>query len=127
MVADQREDARPVAYRAVIAVGEFRALWSAQILSVVGDQLARVAVTLVVYDRTRSSLLAAIAFAASVIPTFIGGVFLAGLSDRFPRRTVMIACDLVRLGLVLVMVVPGMPVAALVGLLFAVTDRKSTV
>jgi hypothetical protein len=37
-----------------MASGEFRALWAAQVLSVAGDQLARIALTLLVYDRTRS-------------------------------------------------------------------------
>ena len=43
------------AFRDVFAVAEFRALWLAQILSVGGDQLARVALTFLVYDRTRSA------------------------------------------------------------------------
>jgi hypothetical protein len=87
----------------------------------VGDQLARVALTVLVYARTNSALLAAVTFTASVIPVFLGGVTLAGLADRFPRRGVMVACDVLRCALVLVMVLPGMPVAALVALLFAVT------
>jgi len=45
-------------FRDAFAVTEFRALWVAQLLSVVGDQLARVALTLLVYDRTRSAFLA---------------------------------------------------------------------
>ncbi len=105
----------------MFAVAEFRALLMAQLLSLVGDQLARVALTVLVYDRTRSALLAAITFVASIVPTFIGGVTLAWLADRYPRRGVMIACDLVRCALVLVMVVPGMPLAVLVVLLFVVT------
>jgi MFS family permease len=100
---------------------EFRALWLAQLLSVAGDQLARVALTLLVFDRTSSSLLAAVTFAASVIPTALGGVTLAGIADRLPRRTVMITCDLARAALVAVMIVPGVPIWALVGLLFLVT------
>ena len=102
-------------------MGEFRALWLAQVLSVAGDQLARVALTLLVYDRTHSSLLAAITFAASVVPAFIGGITLSGLADRFPRRRVMIACDLTRVVLVAVMAVSGIPIAVLVVLLFLVT------
>ena len=51
----------------------------AQILSVGGDQLARVALTYLVYDRTGSALLAAITFAASIVPTFVGGVVMGGL------------------------------------------------
>jgi hypothetical protein len=105
----------------VFAVAEFRALWLAQLLSVLGDQLARVALTVLVYDRTRSALLAAITFVASVVPTFVGGVTLAGLADRYPRRGVMIVCDLLRCGLVLVMAIHGMPLAVLVVLLFVVT------
>jgi MFS family permease len=108
-------------FRDVFAVAEFRALWMAQLLSVIGDQLARVALTVLVYDRTRSALLAAITFAVSIVPTFIGGVTLAWLADRYPRRAVMIACDAVRCALVLVMAVSGMPLAVLVGLLFVVT------
>ena len=108
-------------FGSVFAVSEFRALWLAQVLSVLGDQLARVAITLLVYDRTHSAVLAAITFAASVVPTFVGGVFLSGLADRLSRRLVMITCDLVRVVLVLAMTLPGMPLAVLVVLLFAVT------
>lgn len=100
---------------------EFRALWFAQVLSVAGDQLARVALTLRVFDQTHSALLAAVTFAASVVPTFVGGIALSGLADRLPRRAVMIACDLIRLVLVVVMALSGVPIAVLVVLLFLVT------
>ncbi len=115
------EQAAKTTFRDVFAVAEFRALWLAQLLSVAGDQLARVALTVLVYDRTRSALLAAITFVVSVVPMFIGGMTLAWLADRYPRRRVMIVCDLIRAALVLIMAVPGMPLAAMVALLFAVT------
>ncbi len=105
----------------MFTVPEFRALWLAQLLSVAGDQLARVALTILVYDRTRSALLAAVTFVASVVPTFVGGVTLAWLADRYPRRAVMIACDVIRCALVLIMALPGMPLALLVALLVLVT------
>ena len=108
-------------FGAVFAIGEFRALWLAQVLSVAGDQLARVALTLLVFDRTHSALLAAVTFAASVVPAFLGGITLAGLADRLPRRQVMITCDLVRVVLVALMAVSGIPTAVLVALLFLVT------
>jgi MFS family permease len=108
-------------FRDVFTVTEFRALWVAQLLSVIGDQLARVALTLLVYDRTRSAFLAAVTFVVSIVPTFIGGVTLAGLADRYPRRRVMIVCDLARCALVLVMAIPRMPLVAMVMLLFVVT------
>jgi predicted MFS family arabinose efflux permease len=115
------EQAAKTTFRDVFSVPEFRALWAAQLLSVIGDQLARVALTVLVYDRTRSALLAAITFVASIVPTFIGGVTLAWLADRYPRRAVMIACDLARCALVLVMAIPGVPIAGMVTLLFLVT------
>jgi len=108
-------------FGAVFAISEFRALWLAQVLSVAGDQLARVALTLLVYGRTHSALLAAVTFAASVVPSFVGGIALSGLADRLPRRRVMIACDLIRVALVAVMAVSGIPIAALIVLLFLVT------
>ncbi len=110
-----------VRFGELLALGEFRALWLAQIGSVLGDQLARVALTLQVYARTHSALLAAVTFAASVVPVFVGGVLLSGLADRYPRRRVMIACDIIRIVLVLAMTLPHLPIALLVALLFAVT------
>jgi MFS family permease len=108
-------------FRDVFAVPEFRALWLAQILSVAGDQLARVALTVLVYDRTTSPLLAAVTYAASFVPSFVGGVTLSALADRNPRRAVMIVCDLARAAMVLVMAIPGVPIGALIMLLCAVT------
>jgi MFS family permease len=105
----------------VFAVGEFRALWLAQVLSVAGDQLARVALTMLVFDRTVSSLLAAVTFAATIVPTFVGGITFSGLADRWPRRRVMIACDLSRALLVALTALPGVPVAGLIGLLVLVS------
>ena len=115
------EQAVRTPFREVFAVAEFRALWLAQLLSVVGDQLARVALTVLVYDRTRSALLAAVTFVVSIVPTFFGGLALAWLADRYPRRAVMITCDLIRVILVLVMAIPRLPLVVMVALLFVVT------
>lgn len=115
------EAAGRTTFAEVFGVAEFRALWLAQVLSVAGDQLARVALTLLVFEQTRSSLLAAITFAASVVPVFIGGFTLAGLADRWPRRRVMMACDLGSALLVGLMALPAMPIAARVSLLVLVT------
>ena len=108
-------------FRDVFAVTEFRALWSAQLLSIIGDQLARVALTVLVFDQTRSPLLAAVTFAASLVPNFFGGVLLSPIADRLPRRQVMIGADLVSCLLVATMAVPGVPLAAMIILLAAVT------
>ena len=113
--------ARSVTFRDVFAVGEFRSLWIAQLLSIGGDQFARVALAVLVYDRTGSAALAAVTFAVTAAAMLIGGLALGWTADRFPRRALMITCDIVCTTLILVMTVPGLPVAALVVLLFTAT------
>ena len=116
-----------VTFRDVFAVGEFRSLWLAQVLSVAGDQLARVAMTVLVYDQTRSSFWSALTYAVTLVPWIFGGLALSGLADRLPRRQLMVGCDLARMVLVGVMALlslryasgPGLLV--MVALLFVVT------
>jgi MFS family permease len=108
-------------FRDVFSHPEFRALWVSYVLSIGGDRVALVALTLLVYDRSKSPLLAAVTFAAGFVPYLFGGLFLSGLADRLPRRTVMVTCDLMRCALVLAMLAPGVPLAAMIALLYAVT------
>nr|WP_198151650.1 MFS transporter [Kibdelosporangium sp. MJ126-NF4]CEL17627.1 hypothetical protein [Kibdelosporangium sp. MJ126-NF4]CTQ91145.1 hypothetical protein [Kibdelosporangium sp. MJ126-NF4] len=103
-----------------LRVGEFRALWTAETISVAGDQLARVALALLVFDRTASAALSGLTYALTFAPMFLGGMLLSGVADRFPRRTVIIATDLLRASLAAAMAIPGLPLGALwtlVGLL----------
>jgi len=108
-------------FREVFAVRKFRAVWFSQVLSVTGDRLALVALTLLVFDRTGSPLLSGLVYASGYLPWVVGGLFLSELADRYPRRTVMVVCDAVRAVLVAIMVVPHVPVWALVALLFVAT------
>ena len=103
-----------VTFREVFADREFRAIWLAELASIAGDQFARVALTVIVFQRTGSPLLTALTYAASYLPWLIGGLFLSSLADSYPRRDVMIAADLIRMLLVLAMVLPGMPLWGMV-------------
>jgi MFS family permease len=105
-------------YREVFAIAEFRALWTAQVLSFAGDQVAQVAIAILVYRRTHSAFLTALAYALTYLPPIAGGPLLSGLADLFPRRRVMIACDVLRMGTVGLMAIPGMPFGGLCTLLF---------
>lgn len=105
-------------YREVFAIREFRAIWTAQVLSYAGDQFAQVAIAILVYGRTHSPFLTALAYALTYLPPIAGGPLLSGLADLFPRRRVMIACDVLRVGTVGLMAVPGMPFTVLCVLLF---------
>ncbi len=114
--------------REVFASTEFRALWSAQLLSSAGDQLAQVTIGFVVYAKTGSPFLAALAYALTYLPSLIagralggralGGRALAGLAGAFPRQQIMITLDLARAGLVALMALPGMPIPGLAALFF---------
>jgi MFS family permease len=107
-----------VSSREVFASTEFRALWSAQLLSSAGDQLAQVTIGFVVYAKTGSPFLAALAYALTYLPSLMGGPALAGLAGAFPRQQLMITLDLARAGLVALMALPGMPIPGLAALFF---------
>ena len=117
--------ARAATFREVFADREFRAIWLAEFASVAGDQFARVALTVLVYQRTHSPLLTALTYAASYLPWVVGSLFLSDLADSFPRRDVMVGADLTRMLLVAVMALPGMPLWSLLLLLFAVTTLNA--
>ncbi|MQA97453.1 MAG: MFS transporter [Streptosporangiales bacterium] len=87
-------------------------------LSLVGDQLAGVAIAVLVFDSTGSPLLTAFTYALTFLPPLIGGPLLSGLADLLPRRRVMVTSDLVRAALVGLMVLPHLPLWALGGLVF---------
>ncbi len=112
---------RPASYRSVFAVREYRPLFGSYLLSTVGDELARLALTVLVYQRTGSALLSAATFAISYLPWLLGGPVLSALADRFPRKTVLVASDGARALLVAVMAVPGVPLPALLVLLLLVS------
>ena len=109
--------ARPATYREVFAVGEFRALFGAWLLSLLGDQIAKVALVVLVYDRTSSALLAALTYALPLLPWIVGGPVLATVADRLPRREVMVVADVLRFAIVGLMAVPGMPLGVMLALL----------
>lgn len=104
----------PFSYR------EFRALWLARGLSLLGDQLARVAIAWLVFDRTKSPALTGITYALTFLPYLAGPLF-AGVGDRRSRRSVIVTLDLARAVVVAVMALPGMPLPIIVGLLVIVT------
>ncbi len=55
-------------FAAVLRGREFRLLWLADAQSLLGDQLARVALSVLVYDRTGSGLVTAVVYALTYLP-----------------------------------------------------------
>ncbi|MDT0300818.1 MFS transporter [Streptomonospora wellingtoniae] len=108
-------------YREVLKVPEYRALWSAHALATTGNFLLNVAITVLVYQKTSSALAAGITLALTYIPQVIGGPLLSGLADLFPRRRVLVVCDVIRAVMVAAMGIPGLPIWAIWTLLFLST------
>ncbi|WP_086847962.1 MFS transporter [Amycolatopsis kentuckyensis] len=108
------------ATRSAFAVRGFRLLWLAGLLSVAGDQLARVALSILVFQRTGSAALSAATYALSMLPALVSGALLSWLADRYPRRRVMVTCDTIRAALVAVMAVPSVPLPLMAALLVLV-------
>ncbi|WP_369391898.1 MFS transporter [Streptomyces sp. CG1] len=103
-------------YGRVFAVPEFRAVFAAHVLSMLGVIVSEIALSVLVYDLTRSPLLSALTFALGFLPYAVGGTLLAPVADRFPARRVLVTCDLVCAGCVAVMTVPGTGIGLLLAL-----------
>ncbi|MFD9736971.1 MFS transporter [Umezawaea sp. NPDC059074] len=106
--------------RALVSDREFRGLWIGSTVSTAGDQLAAVALSLLVFERTGSPLWTALTWSLTLFPPLIAGPLLAWLADRFPRRTVMIICAWLQAAIVGLMALPGMPLWLMIVLLVAV-------
>ncbi|MCL6449864.1 MAG: MFS transporter [Acetobacteraceae bacterium] len=74
-------------------------LTAGQAVSTLGDYVARVAVALLVLERTGSALQVGLVYVVLVAPNLFGLVG-GPLVDRWSRRGTMIACDLLRAALV---------------------------
>ena len=74
----------PATWRSLFTVRDFRYLWVAYAVSLVGDQLAQVAVAVLVFGETQSALLTGVVYAMTFVPWLVGGPLLA----RGPCRPV---------------------------------------
>jgi Major Facilitator Superfamily len=92
-------------YRRVWVNDEARGLLLAQSASEFGDQIARVAIALLVLQRTGDLFYSALALAVAFLPGVLGEAVLGSLADRFPRRRIMLYCDLLRCALIGVLAV----------------------
>ena len=75
-------------------------LWAGQAISFVGDAVSMVALVILVVQLTGSASAVGGALLARLLPTFASPLF-GVLADRFDRRVVLVASDLVRATLVL--------------------------
>ncbi|MEO6651161.1 MAG: MFS transporter [Ilumatobacteraceae bacterium] len=96
---------------------ECRFLFGAQLISGLGDWAGRLALAVVVFDRSGSPLWTAAVTVAALLPWLGPGQLLSTFADRFGRVRIMIAADGVRAVLFLLMAVP-LPTPVLLAVAF---------
>ncbi|MBC9001738.1 MFS transporter [Micromonospora aurantiaca (nom. illeg.)] len=96
MVSSGPSRPRTHGLRAVFALPGYRRLWAARTVSQWGDVAATVALGLLVFDLTGSGLGVVGVVAAEIVPVLLLAPVAGVVVDRLPRRTVMIAADIVR-------------------------------
>ncbi|MDX6266425.1 MAG: hypothetical protein QOD70_1165, partial [Frankiales bacterium] len=106
-----------VTYRAVLRNREFAAILVSQALSIFGDQVARIALAVLVFERTGSALAASATYGVAFISYMVAGPMLSTLADRYPRRTIMVAADVGRAVVVAVLAIGGLPLPAVFALI----------
>ncbi len=79
-----------------LRVGDFRLLWAARTVSVFGTWLLVVAVPAHVFRLTGSLMATGVALAAEFLPPVLLGPVAGVLVDRWDRRRVMLAADVLR-------------------------------
>ena len=96
---------------------EYRKLWIGQVISVMGNQVTRIALPFQVYVLTGSPLSIAVLTAVQLLPILIFGLAAGSIADAFDRRKVLIVTQvglaITNVGLVLISIQESPPVWAL--------------
>lgn len=91
--------AQPSPY-AVLRNRSFRRIWTAQLISTVGDALTSLAAGIIVFKITGSALSVGLMLMATAVPTLVVGLIAGVVVDRFDRKKIMVGSDLIRAALV---------------------------
>ncbi|MFB9304375.1 bifunctional MFS transporter/dTMP kinase [Kibdelosporangium philippinense] len=104
--------------RSVLAIRPFRRLWGVSFICSTGDWLSLLALTGLITKLTDDYAFQNYAFAGVVLTQLLPGLLFAPfgglLADKFDRRKVMVACDVMRGGLLISIAVVGTPVWLLI-------------
>src|SRR5512136_2911983 len=100
---------------AVLRRRNFALIWTGQLVSTIGSALTSLAASIMVYRATGGSALSVgLMLMATAAPSLLVGLVAGVFVDRFDRRRIMIAADLVRA--VLVFLIPFLANANIVWL-----------
>jgi MFS family permease len=81
---------------AVLRKRNFTLLWSGQLISTIGSSLTSLAASILIYRETGSALSVGLMLMATAIPSLFLGLIAGVFVDRFDRKRMMIAADLLR-------------------------------
>ncbi len=81
---------------AVLRKRAFVYVWSAQLVSTIGDALTSLAAGIIVYRLTGSALSVGLMLMASAVPSLVFGLVAGVVVDRYDRKRIMIIADLLR-------------------------------
>ena len=91
----------PPSMFAIFRKRDFRFLWTGQLVSTIGSSLTDLAAGILIFERTHSALAVGLMLMATAIPSLLVGLVAGVFVDRFDRKKIMIASDLIRAGLVI--------------------------
>ena len=92
---------QPMGVRDVLRIRDYRYLFAGQVVSDIGDGITLLLVLLVINDLTGSTFALALMAIAEAVPAFTVGLAAGVYVDRWNRRRIMLASDLLRAGIVL--------------------------
>ena len=92
-------------------------LATAFLVTMLGGAVASLAMTVLIFESTGSSLLASLTFTAMFLPYLVSGTLLSSVTDRWPKRRLLVVGDLVCAAAIAAMSVPSAPVGMRLGLL----------
>lgn len=100
-------------YQHILAIRDYRLLWSAQVVSTFGDRLTQIGLIALVFAMTGSDGSIGLVLTLTVLPRAVFSLFAGALADRVSRKTLLIATDCARALIVLVLALAaGLPLGA---------------
>jgi MFS family permease len=81
---------------AIFKKRDFSLMWTAQLVSTIGSSLTDLAAAILVFRVTNSALSVGLTLLVTALPTLFVGLFAGVFVDRFNRKRILLASDLLR-------------------------------
>src|SRR5439155_3824858 len=86
----------PPSMFAIFRKRDFSLMWTAQLVSTIGSSLTDLAAAILVFRVTHSALNVGLTLLVTALPTLFVGLFAGVFVDRFDRKRILLASDLLR-------------------------------